>query len=158
MAANVWAWRRAGRFNVQPRNRSWIKLLLMKVTKKCTKENLSSPGQKQNSITKVGAGQSPASLLPNLCKQQCWRRIYKYKGTKTLKKDLLFIKSSAADFCIAAYVHGLLLCWYFIIVSPELKPIEKFYLKLTTNDQKNSVRPILAESCSKADCSSVAPA
>jgi len=37
---------------------------------------------------------------------------------------------------LAANANGLLLCWYFIIVSPELKPIEKFYLKLTTNAQK----------------------
>jgi len=36
---------------------------------------------------------------------------------------------------MAHNAHGLLLCWHFIIVSPELKPIEKLMMKLTTKSQ-----------------------
>jgi hypothetical protein len=56
---------------------------------------------------------------------------------------------------LAANASGLLLCWDFITISRQLKPIEKLMMKLTTNAQKNYVRPILAESWSTADCSSV---
>ena len=56
---------------------------------------------------------------------------------------------------IAHNVHGLLLCWDLIMSSPGPKPSEKLMMKLTTNAQKNSVCPILADSFTKADCYSV---
>jgi len=33
---------------------------------------------------------------------------------------------------LAANVDGLLLCWYFIMSSPEPQPIEKLMMKITT--------------------------
>jgi hypothetical protein len=45
----------------------------------------------------------------------------------------------------------------FLIVNRQLKPPEKLMLKLTTKAQKNSVRLILADSITKADCYSVVP-
>jgi len=59
---------------------------------------------------------------------------------------------------MAGNVNGLLVCWYFIIVSRQVKPIENLMMKLTTNDEKNSVCRILADSCTTVDCYSVAPA
>jgi len=31
--------------------------------------------------------------------------------------------------------HGLLLCWYFMMSSPEPQPIEKLMMKITTKAQ-----------------------
>jgi hypothetical protein len=63
------------------------------------------------------------------------------------------------DFCVVSppclQRHGLLLCWHFIVVSPEPKPIEKLMLKLIINAQMRFVCWILAESIGKADCYSV---
>jgi hypothetical protein len=36
------------------------------------------------------------------------------------------------DFMITANVDGLLLCWYFMMSSPEPQPIEKLVMKITT--------------------------
>jgi hypothetical protein len=54
-----------------------------------------------------------------------------------------------------ANASGLLLCWDFISVSRRPQPIEKLMMKMTTNAHLKIVRPILADSCSNADCSSV---
>jgi hypothetical protein len=59
---------------------------------------------------------------------------------------------------MAHNASGLLLCWYFIFVRQQPKPIKDFYLKLRTNAEKNYVRLILAEIFTNADCYSVAPA
>jgi hypothetical protein len=56
---------------------------------------------------------------------------------------------------MAYNVHGLLLCWHFIIVSRQQEPIEKLMMKLTTNAEMKFVCPILADSIAKADCCSV---
>jgi len=51
--------------------------------------------------------------------------------------------------------QGLQQCWDFITVSRQQEPIEKLVMKLPTNAQLKIVCPILADSCTNADCSSV---
>jgi len=47
---------------------------------------------------------------------------------------------------IAHNGHGLLLCWYFIMSSPEPQPIEKLMLKITTKAQLYSSAQTKADS------------
>ena len=57
---------------------------------------------------------------------------------------------------MAYNASGLLLCWHFIIVSRQPRSrIKLLMMKLATNAQLKIVRRILAESFTKADCSSV---
>ena len=42
--------------------------------------------------------------------------------------------------------YGLLLCWYFITVSPEPQPIEKLMMKITTKAQLYSSAQTKADS------------
>jgi hypothetical protein len=45
----------------------------------------------------------------------------------------------------------LLLCWQFVTVCQQLKPIEKLMMKLKKNAQKNPVRRIIVDSIPIAD-------
>jgi hypothetical protein len=47
---------------------------------------------------------------------------------------------------VAAYGYGLLLCWYFIMSSPEPQPIEKLMMKITTKAHLYSSARIKADS------------
>ena len=54
-----------------------------------------------------------------------------------MSKSQIFSFVSCYDYkgwsdCIAGNVDGLLLCWYFIMSSPEPQPIEKLMMKITT--------------------------